>query len=133
MNKEFKLKKITRQISEDEYISNINDIMGEVKNITLKATIIAIKKLELKEGIIVGLKLKDKNGIMPALLLGSRDTEFKNLLKELSLNEVYLIKGNTLILKEPNEKELDIIKNYLTDIINVGDIFLAIRSIKKVN
>ena len=107
--------------------------MGEVKNITLKATIIDMKRLELKEGIIVGLKLKDQSGIMPALLIGSRDIEFKNLLKELSLNEVYLIKGNTLTLKEPNEKELDIIKNHLTDIINVGDIFLALKSIKKVN
>ena len=114
-----------------EYISNIDDVIDEIKDITFKATIIKMKKLEFKQGIIVALTIKDNTATMPAILIGNRGDEFKKNVNNIVINDNYIITGNTKILKDPNDEELDIIKSKLSNIINVGDIFLAIKTIHK--
>ena len=132
MYKDIKLKNVKLKIDSDAYISKINDIVDEIKNITLKAKIIDMKKLELKKGFIVALKLKDDTGIITAILLGNRDDEFKNNLKTLNINDTYLIKGNTVILNDFTNKDLDIIKR-INNFIKEGDMILAIWAIETIN
>ena len=111
MSVNMKLKSIETKIDSNEYISNIDDIVDEIKNITIKARIIGIKRLEFKKGIIVTLIIEDNSGSIPAIMIGNREEEFKNIIKSLEIGQVYLFQGNTMILSDPNDNELDIIKN----------------------
>lgn len=131
MSVNMKLKSIETKIDSNEYISNIDDIVDEIKNITIKARIKGIKRLEFKKGIIVTLIIEDNSGAIPAIMIGNREEEFKNIIKSLEIGQVYLFQGNTMILSDPNDNELDIIKNKLSNIIKVGDMFLAVKAIQK--
>ncbi len=131
MSVNMKLKSIETKIDSNEYISNIDDIVDEIKNITIKARIKGIKRLEFKQGIIVALNIEDNSGTIPAIMIGNREEEFKNIIKSLEIGQVYLFQGNTMILSDPNDNELDIIKNKLSNIIKVGDMFLAVKAIQK--
>lgn len=126
-----KLKSIETKIDSNEYISNIDDIVDEIKNITIKARIKGIKRLEFKHGIIVALTIEDNSGAIPAIMIGNRDEDFKNIIKGLEIGKVYLFQGNTMILSDPNDNELDIIKNKLSNVIKVGNMFLAVKAIQK--
>ena len=112
---------------DDSYITSINDIAGEVKNITLKVEITDIKKVELEEGIIECLKLKDNSGIISGIIISNRNKELN------VVNKTYLVKGNVVILKEPNDKELDFIKDKISSFIKVGDMYIVIKVLKEVN
>ena len=109
MTKKIKLKIVKTNIDSNQYITNIKEIADE---------------------IIVGLKLKDNSGVITALLVGNNDNEFKNIIQKLVINEVYLIKGSTIILREDTQNEGDKIKNKIMEIIKVGDMFVAITAIK---
>ena len=133
MVKKIKLKKIENVVNSDSYVSNIEDIVGEVKNIILKVTIIDIFKLELEDGIIVVLRLKDNSGMISAILVVDRESDYKEFINNISANNMYLVKGNSVILREPTDNDLDIIKEKLKGIININDIYLVITSIQKIN
>lgn len=133
MVKKIKLKKIENVVDSDGYVSNIEDIIGEVKNITLKVTIIDIFKLELEDGIIVVTRLKDNSGIISAILVVDRESDYKEFINNISANNMYIVKGNSVILREPTDNDLDIIKEKLKGIININDIYLVITSIQKIN
>ena len=133
MVKKIKLKKIENVVNSDSYVSNIEDIVGEVKNIILKVTIIDIFKLELEDGIIVVLRLKDNSGMISAILAVDRESDYKEFINNISANNMYLVKGNSVILREPTDNDLDIIKEKLKGIININDIYLVITSIQKIN
>ncbi len=131
MKKEFKIKKIANYI-DSNYITNIDDIMTEIKDITIESKILDIKKLEFDKEIMVFLLLKDKTGTISSLLVGNRDGDFKKLLADLNINHNYLFKGDTLILREPPE-DLIFIKDKIKDFVKVGDLFFLIKSLQKID
>ena len=130
MTKKIKFKTVKTTVDSNQYITNINEIADEINDLTLKVSIIDIKKWEFKNEIIVGLKLKDNSGLIPALLVGNNDDEFKHIIQKLVINKVYLIKGSSIILRENNENEDNMIKNKINEIIKVNDMFVAITAIK---
>lgn len=131
MKKEFKIKKIANYI-DSNYITNIDDIMTEIKDITIESKILDIKKLEFDKEIMVFLLLKDKTGTISSLLVGNRDGDFKKLLADLNINHNYLFKGDTLILREP-DTDLIFIKDKIKDFVKVGDLFFLIKSLQKID
>lgn len=131
MKKEFKIKKIANNI-DSNYITNIDDIMTEIKDITIESKILDIKKLEFDKEIMVFLLLKDKTGTISSLLVGNRDGDFKKLLADLNINHNYLFKGDTLILREP-DTDLIFIKDKIKDFVKVGDLFFLIKSLQKID
>ena len=44
----------------DNYISNIEDIVGKTKNVTIQATVKEIKKFEFEDTLVVILNLVDR-------------------------------------------------------------------------
>ena len=138
MKKEFKIKKIANYI-DSNYITNIDDIMTEIKDITIESKILDIKKLEFDKEIMVFLLLKDSlNSLyleyfdISSLLVGNRDGDFKKLLADLNINHNYLFKGDTLILREP-DTDLIFIKDKIKDFVKVGDLFFLIKSLQKID
>ncbi len=51
--KKINLKKVETNVNLDEYISNISNIIGVVRNITLKAKITNINKIEFDEVMMI--------------------------------------------------------------------------------
>ena len=127
-----KLKDISLDV-DDNYIMLINDTVDEVKNVTLMVVIIDIKKFEFKNGIMGCLKLKDDSGTISGILIGNRNKEVMDIINNLKRNKTYLVKGNAVILRDPNDKELDFIKEKLSNFIKVGDMFIAIKALKEIN
>ena len=116
MINKLKLNKINTKIDNfDGYITNIGDICGKLKNITIKGIITNIKKLEFDNYIFAFITIKDDNNEMVCLLAGIRD-DMKPLLKDMNVNDNYLLQGNVSILDEENADLNDFpIKEYIKD------------------
>ena len=127
-----KLKNVSLDV-DDDYITKINDIVDEVKNVTLKVVIAEVKKFEFKNGIMLCLKLKDDGGTISGILIGNRNKEVMDIINNLKRNKTYLVKGNAVILRDPNDKELNFIKDKISSFIKVGDMFIAIKALKEIN
>ena len=116
MTNKLKLNKINTKIDNfDGYITNISDIFGKLKNITIKGQITNIKRLEFDKYIFAFVTLKDDNSKIVCLLTGIRD-DMKSLLKEMNVNDNYLLQGSVSILNEENDAFNDFpIKEYIID------------------
>ena len=62
-----------KQYSIKEYISEIDDVIDERKNVNFIATIIKIKKVEINKAIIVELNLKDDSGTILGVFVGKKN------------------------------------------------------------
>ena len=87
------------------YISNIGDIYGNVKDVTLRAKLITIRVFEFTDTIMCILNFDDGTGKISAFLLNDKDDDFKNLVKSLTVDNTYLARGNIT----------DIDKDYIND------------------
>ena len=87
------------------YISNIGDIYGNVKDVTLKAKLTTIRVFEFTDTIMCILNLDDGTGKISAFLINDKDDDFKNLVKSLTVDNTYLARGNIT----------DIDKDYIND------------------
>ena len=68
--KKINFKKINTTVENlDGYITNISDICGKLKDITVCGEIVDIKKLEKDDYIFVFLTLKDSSGSIICLLV----------------------------------------------------------------
>ena len=116
MTNKLKLNKINTKINNfDGYITNIGDIFGKLKNITIKGTITDIKKMEFDNYIFAFVTVKDDNKEIVCLLVGIRD-DMKSLLKDMNVNDNYLLQGSVSILNEENDDFNDFpIKEYIKD------------------
>ncbi len=116
MDSKLKLNKISTKIENfDGYITSIGDIFGKLKNITIKGQITNIKKLEFDKYIFAFVTVKDDNSKIVCLLTGIRD-DMKFLLKDMNVNDNYLLQGSVSILNEENDAFNDFpIKEYIID------------------
>ena len=87
------------------YISNIGDIYGNVKDVTLRAKLITIRVFEFTDTIMCILNFYDNTGKISAFLINNKDDSFKNLVKSLTVDNTYLARGNIT----------DIDKDYIND------------------
>ena len=87
------------------YISNIGDIYGNVKDVTLRAKLITIRVFEFADTIMCILNFDDGTGKISAFLINDKDDDFKNLVKSLTVDNTYLARGNIT----------DIDKDYIND------------------
>ena len=116
MTNKLKLNKINTKINNfDGYTTNIGDIFGKLKNITIKGKITDIKKMEFDNYIFAFVTVKDDNKEIVCLIAGIRD-DMKSLLKEINVNDNYLLQGSVSILNEENDDFNDFpIKEYIKD------------------
>lgn len=117
MINKLKLNKISVKIDNfDGYITNIGDIFGKLKNITIKGQITNIKKIEFDNYIFAFVTVKDDNNEIICLLTGIRD-DMKSLLKEINANDNYLLQGNVSIINEEDDDDFNDfpIKEYIID------------------
>lgn len=98
MIKKLKFRGINGRIKKfDEYISKIESLVGNIKNVVIEATIEKIKIFEYENTILVLMKVNDGSDNITTLLIGNRDNNFKNIVKMLDVNNLYLIRGNVYI------------------------------------
>ncbi len=123
-------------MNNDEYITKIANIMGDIKSINLEVTITEIKKFEFKKGIITALNLKDENGSLLGFLIVNRDDNNNlNIIKELEINKLYKVTGNVFIITKKIYEDLgnDEMKIFSKLNIKIGDKIIGISQIKKIN
>ena len=81
-------------IMKEDYISNIGDLYGDVKNVTIKGKLISIKIFEFNDTIMCLLNVGDNSGEISAFLINDKDDSFKDLVKSLTIDDTYVIRGN---------------------------------------
>lgn len=135
MSKDIKLKSVNSIVS-DDYISKINNIVENIRDITLEVKVSKYKIFELKNVILTILYLEDKTGSICALLVGSRDDEsFKNIINHIGINSSYRVRGSISSLNEEMYEDLnDILGNYINikDYL-IGDKLLTITGIQNIS
>ena len=117
MINKLKFNKISTKIENfDGYITDIGDIFGKLKNITIKGTISSIKRMEFDKYIFAFVTIKDDINEIVCLFTGIRN-DMKSLLKEMNVNDNYLLQGNVSILDEGNDADFNDfpIKDYIID------------------
>ncbi len=102
-------------------LSKISNVIGNVKNVSFKVFFDDIKIYEVDNVIFSILSARDGTGNISVLIVGNRDEETQKLIKSITLNDKYRIKGNTSTdidlvykeLKELTENKIDkkILKN----------------------
>ena len=113
------------------YISNIVDIYGIVKDVTLKAKLITIRVFEFTDTIMCILNFYDNTGKISSFLINDKDADFKNLIKSLTVDNTYLVKGNITDIDEDYISDFKKETNAnLEDYLISGKVFL-IKAIKE--
>lgn len=111
VSKDIKLKEVKNSVINNN-ITNINDIVGKNKNITIEATLIAYKIFKLNNTTTTILNLRDGTGDITGLFVGEYDNP--------SNNNIYKIRGNVVLIEDINLDEFnqlinDDIKKYIID------------------
>ena len=66
-------------------------------------------------------------------MIGKRDEDdLKQFIKDLKINDTYLVKGNINVLEQEDAHELDYFKDKIGNFIEVGKEFLLIKAIKEI-
>lgn len=113
------------------YISNIGDIYGNVKDVTLRAKLITIRVFEFTDTIMCILNFYDNTGKISSFLINDKDADFKNLIKSLTVDNTYLVKGNITDIDEDYISDFKKETNAnLEDYLISGKVFL-IKAIKE--
>lgn len=124
MTKKMNFKKIITSIPEDTFISDIDGLVGNVKNVTLEVRIDDIKSFELDDTMFIFLEMHDGNCTkIKGIMVGPRDSEFKTLVKSINTNSKYRVSGNISTLDD-EDIDLPFIKQ------NKGDKVLCITALQ---
>lgn len=135
MVKNIKLKSVDAIVNGD-YISKINNIVENVRDIVLEVKVDKYKIFELKDIILIILHLEDKTGKICALLAGDRDDEgFKKIVRHIGINSYCRVRGSISFLDEDMYEDLD---DMFNDDINlkdyfIGDKLLSIKGIQNIS
>ena len=123
-----------KQYSIKEYISEIDDVIDERKNVNFIATIIKIKKVEINKAIIVGLNLKDDSGTILGVFVGKKNnSDAIKIINNFEINKKYKINGNIIIIDQQAINELESDKLIFKRLnVKDGDKTLAIRKIEEI-
>lgn len=115
MIKKINFKKIETKVPYDTFISKIDGLVGQVKNVTLDVNVISKKKIyELDDAMFVLLNVFDSSGEIPVLLVGHRDADFQHLIQDIKIGLKYRIVGNVSMIDDSFDESLpflDEIKN----------------------
>ena len=111
--KKIGIKKINTSINQDEFVSQISGIIGNVKNVTFEGTFSNMRVYELNKGMIALLDFTDKTSTIPVLIIGNRDKEFKDFLENLLMRHTYRVQGNVRKVKE-----IDVELPFTNDLLN---------------
>ncbi len=109
MYKDIKLKnkKISLKLENfDGYITKIESIIGNIKNITVEVEVKKIKVYEYKDSISLFCNIEDNTDRMTAFLIGNRD-DMKEVVNIIKPNNKYLMNG---IASIPDETDIDEIR-----------------------
>lgn len=107
MIKKINFKKIETKVPYDTFISKIDGLVGQVKNVTLDVNVISKKKIyELDDAMFVLLNIFDNTGEMPALLVGHRDSDFQHLIQDIRIGLKYRIVGNVSMIDDSFDESL---------------------------
>jgi len=150
--KNIEIKKIKTNISDDKFVSHIEGIIDNVKNVVFEGIFSNMNVFESEKCMIVLLDFSDKTGTISAIICGRRNPNFKKLLENLIMKHTYKIQGNVYKIEDfdmhlPFSKDL-LNKNIITvsavddlssikifgeDIINLYnyDIFKAYNFVKR--
>lgn len=106
MVKKIGIKKIVTNIPYDSFISQIDSLVGKVKNVTLDVSIVSKKIYEEEDYMYVLLTISDSSGEMSALLVGNRDADFQTLVKDIRFGLKYRIVGNVAMIGDSFDENL---------------------------
>lgn len=107
MIKKINFKKIETKVPYDTFISKIDGLVGQVKNVTLDANVISKKIYELSDDtMFVLLNIFDNTGEMSALLVGHRDSDFQTLIQDIKIGLKYRIVGNVSMIDDSFDESL---------------------------
>lgn len=87
----------------DGYVTKINSINDNIKNIVIEAKLYNYKVNEYDNYMSLILTLKDKTGIIKGLIVGNKDN-VKKIIKNLESHKYYLIKGDAVVPDEESIK-----------------------------
>lgn len=113
------------------YISNIGDLYGNVKNVTFKANLTTIKKFEFTDTIMCILNFYDNTGKISSFLINDKDADFKNLIKSLTVDNTYLVKGNITDIDEDYISDFKKETNANLEDYLISDKIFLIKAIKE--
>lgn len=102
--KNIELKEIKTNIPKDAFLSRIEGIIGNVKNVAFEGTFSNMHVYELQKGIIALFDFSDKTGTIPALIVGNRNKKFKDFLENLIMKHTYKVRGNVCKIEEDDEQ-----------------------------
>ena len=106
MAKKIGFKKIVTNIPYDSFISQIDSLLGKVKNVTLDVSIVSKKIYEEEDYMYVLLTIFDSSGEMSALLVGNRDVEFQTLVQDIKIGLKYRVVGNVSMVDDSFDEKL---------------------------
>lgn len=106
MAKKIGFKKIVTKIPYDSFISQIDSLVGKVKNVTLDVSIVSKKIYEEENYMYVLLTIVDSSGEMSALLVGNRDKDFQSLVQDIRFGLKYRIVGNVAEIEDSFDEKL---------------------------
>lgn len=122
MSKDIKLKSVNNVVN-DSYISKINNIVENVRDITLEVEVKKYKIFELKDIILTILHFEDETGIICALLVGNRnDEDLKKIINNIGVKNYYRVRGSISSLNENMYEDLN---DMLSDDINIKDYLIG--------
>ena len=122
-------------MNKEEYISEIDDIMEDVKSRVFIVTIKKIKKLEFNKGIILGLDLQDKSGKILGIFIANKCDEDLKKIKIFAINKEYKVKGNVFFITKDKMKDLLASDKEVINKLKIkeNDKILAIRNIEELS
>ena len=102
--KDIGIKEIKTNIPNDTFVSRIDGIIGNVKNVVFEGSFSNMHVYELEKGMIVTFDFNDKTGTIPALIIGDRDKDFKDFLESIILSHTYRVRGNVRLVEEADDQ-----------------------------
>lgn len=97
------IKEIKNSISNDAFVSRIEGIIGDVKNVVFEGSFRNMRVYESEKGMIALFDFNDKTGTIPALMFGSRNKSFKDFLESVIATHPYKVQGNVRLVNEVDE------------------------------
>ena len=113
-------------------LSKINNVIGNVKNVSFEVFFDDIKIYEVDNVIFSILSARDGTGNISVLIVGNRDEETQKLIKSITIKDKYRIKGNTTTDIDLVYKELDELTENKIDKKILKNKILFVKTINKV-
>ena len=125
------LKKINNNVNQN-YISKIDNIVDNIRNVSFEVFFDNIKIFELDNIIISIMSMRDGSGNMSALIISNRDNDIKEIIKSFNLKDKFAISGSVSFNINDTYKVLSELTNNKVKKELLKDKVLYVNSIKKV-